>query len=241
MNKPALVLLRVQGQGQADKALCADAGWQPLLMSPLRLKADEAAVALLAERWQAVDAVFWVSPGAVDMAAEQLPSLPPHVVSVAVGQATARRLAKYGVKPVLHPLLRSDSEAVLQLPFWQPAKQRRLLIVRGQDGRSLLADTLRQWGWQVDYAPIYRHQAVLIDWDAIRTQWRSGQLRAVYASSAALVEAWFAQMPADLCLPLKSLLYLSQHERIDEAWRQHAVLHRRCGDWPHLLSNTAMD
>ncbi|VEB39673.1 uroporphyrinogen-III synthase [Chromobacterium violaceum] len=66
-----------------------------------------------------------------------------------VGAASARRLADLSGRPVLHPTAGSDSEALLALPELADASGQRWLIVRGQGGRPLLADTLaaraRKW------------------------------------------------------------------------------------------------
>ncbi|MFG0380273.1 uroporphyrinogen-III synthase [Pseudomonas sp. zbq_18] len=79
-----------------------------------------------------------------------------------VGGATAQLLAPYlqalGLD-VAYPPAGDDSEALLALPqlagvLAQPAP--RVLIMRGEGGRELLAETLRAHGAVVDYLELYR-------------------------------------------------------------------------------------
>ena len=228
---PTIALLRAENQAAADAEVCRAAGWHPLLLNPMRLLADAAALAQLPLQWQQAVAVFWVSPGAVDVAAAQLPHRLPETVHIAVGRATAAKLAAYGVGDVLFPADGNDSEAVLRLPYWREhaLRQPKLLIVRGHGGRAVLAEALQNLGWQVDYAQIYHRQMQPLDWAMVRTSLAGGQLQAVYVTTVALAEMWFRQMPADLCRPLKSLLYFTQHPRVAAALHQYGVKHIETG------------
>ncbi len=49
-----------------------------------------------------------------------------------------------------------NSEALLQAPALHQVAGKRVLILRGQQGRNLLGDELRQRGASVDYAEVYR-------------------------------------------------------------------------------------
>ena len=49
-----------------------------------------------------------------------------------------------------------NSEALLRAPALQQVEGKRVLILRGQQGRNLLGDELKQRGASVDYAEVYR-------------------------------------------------------------------------------------
>ncbi len=49
-----------------------------------------------------------------------------------------------------------NSEALLRAPALQQVEGKRVLILRGQQGRNLLGDELRRRGASVDYAEVYR-------------------------------------------------------------------------------------
>lgn len=228
MHPPGLLLLRPKAQACADATLCRRAAWQPWHMPLLALETDAAALARLPQQWAAADAVFWVSPGAVDTAAALLSQCPPHMTHLAVGAATAARLQAGGIAQVWAPTKGGDSEAVLQLSYWRRPPG-RLLVVRGQGGRAYLGDTLRRCGWQVDYAEIYRRRFLAADWRQIRAWLRSGSLTAVQLTTAAVAVEWLAQMPADLRAPLQSLLYFVQHERVARVLRAAGITRIRIG------------
>ncbi|KAB0547286.1 uroporphyrinogen-III synthase [Pseudomonas argentinensis] len=76
-----------------------------------------------------------------------------------VGAGTGQILADYGLT-VFWPGRGDDSEALLELPELQAPLRAalfpRVLIIRGEDGRTLLAERLREQGVEVDYLPVYR-------------------------------------------------------------------------------------
>lgn len=83
---------------------------------------------------------------------------PPTLPWFTVGAATAAILQAHG-RDVHFPPQGDDSEALLQLPQLQDLFARppvRILIMRGEDGRELLAERLTAQGASVDYLPLYR-------------------------------------------------------------------------------------
>lgn len=88
----------------------------------------------------------------------QLP-VPAEQPWFSVGAATAQILREYGLQ-VYYPEDADDSEALLAMPQLQQAltaaASPRVLILRGEGGRELLAERLRGQGAQVDYLPLYR-------------------------------------------------------------------------------------
>ena len=73
----------------------------------------------------------------------------------AVGPSTAQLLQEQGFQNVLAPSTQEGSEALLALPELQNVKDQSFVIVRGTEGRELLADTLRARGATVNYLPVY--------------------------------------------------------------------------------------
>jgi uroporphyrinogen-III synthase len=106
-------------------------------------------------------AVIVVSKPAARMAVQLLEQFwprPPSQRWFSVGAATAQILADHGLE-VFFPEQGDDSEALLELPQLRKAIARpdpRVLIVRGQGGRELLAERLRGQGASVDYLELYR-------------------------------------------------------------------------------------
>ncbi len=106
-------------------------------------------------------AVF-ISPNAVAIglaAITRLGGPPPALKLAAVGQGSARALERVlGTPPDIVPKDRFDSEGLLMLPAMQTVEGQRILILRGEGGRELLAETLRRRGATVDYVELYRRE-----------------------------------------------------------------------------------
>lgn len=148
---------------QAD-ALCeliAGAHGRPIRFPTLEITGAADPATVKAQLAHAADyqLLVFVSANAVAYAFDLLPdSLPLDQQVAAVGRATCRALSECGLDPTLVPDDRFDSEALLALPQLQDMRGKRVLILRGNGGRELLAETLRQRGAEVDYAEVYRRQ-----------------------------------------------------------------------------------
>ena len=74
----------------------------------------------------------------------------------AIGKATKDALIVAGLPVDLVPESAYNSEALLAMPEMQDIKEQRFLIVRGQGGLEVLANTLRSRGANVDYLDVYK-------------------------------------------------------------------------------------
>jgi uroporphyrinogen-III synthase len=83
------------------------------------------------------------------------PQLPVGLHWYAVGHSSARLLEEYGVR-ALTPESEMSSEGLLALPSLQHVGQQRVLIVRGEGGRSLLRESLEARGARVEDLVVYR-------------------------------------------------------------------------------------
>ncbi|MHC8356793.1 uroporphyrinogen-III synthase [Pseudomonas sp. LB3P81] len=94
---------------------------------------------------------------AVDLVSQYWPK-PPHLKWFSVGAATAQILEDHGLD-VSFPAEGDDSEALLELAPLREAVARpdpRVLIMRGEGGRELLAERLHELGASVEYLELYR-------------------------------------------------------------------------------------
>lgn len=177
----------------------------------------------LKRQCQAADLIVFISPNAVRMALQILPRAdwPPGVRLACVGQGTARALHAAGFGDVLVPSDGADSEALLALPELCAVRGQRILIVRGEGGRTLLADTLAARGAQVDHAVVYRRLPLPPDLTALR---RRGAVTFVITSSEALqvlVNAARDQASLDW---LREQVFVFGHPRIAETGRAFGLL-----------------
>ena len=95
----------------------------------------------------------------IDLLSQYWPQ-PPALKWFSVGAATAQILEDHGLE-VSFPAEGDDSEALLELPLLREAIARpdpRVLILRGEGGRELLAERLRELGASVEYLELYRRE-----------------------------------------------------------------------------------
>jgi uroporphyrinogen-III synthase len=155
-----LLLTRPAEESTALAATLADAGvfssQLPLLeIEALPVTPEQQAVLGALQRYCAV---IVVSKPAARLALQQLSASWPRLPWFSVGAGTAQILAEQGLD-VHYPPTGDDSEALLQLPALREAialPGARVLILRGEGGRELLAERLRERGVSVDYLALYR-------------------------------------------------------------------------------------
>lgn len=221
MPKPAILLIRPTNRLAQDYALCEAAGWQPIPFSPMAICPEAVALARFPAQYQQADAVFWVSPSAVEMA-QTVWTFPQqdNTPNIAVGKATAKALQQAHCPRIICPEQGNDSEAVAQLAIWQTLPPNaQIVLVRGQGGREWLANHLRERSFRVSCAEIYRRQTLALDW----TLWQTAAIQAAWVTSRELVHSLFQQAPANMVQTLQSLLYFTHHPRIAEALYQAGV------------------
>ncbi len=99
--------------------------------------------------------LIFVSPAAAEHGVPQLPPTWRELPRLAVGAATAEALTEVGWPQTPSPAS-ENSEGLLALPVLATVAGEQIAIVRGDGGRELLADTLRQRGADVRYLEVYR-------------------------------------------------------------------------------------
>lgn len=94
--------------------------------------------------------------------------------TIAVGEGTLRELNAHEVMNVASPGARSGSEELLNMPELAPnvIAGCEVLIVRGDSGRELLSEQLRERGARVTYANVYQRTEPPGGRDRLRTLWR---------------------------------------------------------------------
>jgi uroporphyrinogen-III synthase len=115
------------------------------------------------------DLAIFVSPNAVHYGIEAIRKaggLPPGLKIAAIGQGSATALRDLGIRDVIAPAERYDSEGLLAVAELQNVAGWRVMVLRGESGRELLADTLRARGATVEHVACYRRSK-----SAMNPQW----------------------------------------------------------------------
>lgn len=103
------------------------------------------------------DMIIFISRNAVIyFMAELQEPLATTMQLVAVGAGTAASMLEYGLRVDLQPPPPSGSESLLAMPEFSQVQDKKVLIVRGEGGRELLADTLMARGAKIRYIEVYR-------------------------------------------------------------------------------------
>jgi uroporphyrinogen-III synthase len=148
---------------QQARTLCAlieGAGGRAHVMPVIEIAGprDPQALAELLAQLDRFDIAVFISSNAVHRACAALAERgwPASVRLAAVGRGSAAALAEHGLHAHIRPPRDFSSEGLLALDELQHVAGLRVIIFRGEDGRELLADTLRARGAEVSYAEVYR-------------------------------------------------------------------------------------
>ena len=218
-----IVVTRPRAQAGALAAAIAEAGGIPLVFPLLEISPadDPNPLRSAAEQLDAYAIAVFISPNAVDHA---LPVLlahrrwPPGLLPAAVGQGTVKVLVAAGVPGCIAPTERFDSEALLALPELAPDRVcgKRIAIFRGDGGRELLADTLRERGATVDCITCYRRNGPSDGAGPLLAAWREKRLDALTVSSSEGLRYLVALLDASGRASLAETPVFVPHARIAE-------------------------
>ena len=150
----------------------------------------------LGEMLREADLVIAVSMHAVHFAHHfllQTGQTWPHIDYFAVGQASADAFAEAGIQALCPADPRS--EGLLALPALQGVSGRRVLILRGNDGRDLIARTLASRGALVHYCATYERHYPDLDGDVLTRHWQAAGLDSLLITSGELLQRLLALVP----------------------------------------------
>jgi len=107
-----------------------------------------------------IQIAIFISVNAVNKALPtllKLGQLPSRIVYIGVGKRTTAALQAFDIKAIC-PEPPFNSETILAIPMLQTPHiiDKQIMIFRGEGGRELLADALRQRGASVSYVCVYR-------------------------------------------------------------------------------------
>jgi uroporphyrinogen-III synthase len=184
-----IVVTRPAGQNEGLAELIRAEGGEPIVFPVLEILDldDTRALVAAADRLHEYDLAVFISPNAVDKALNVIGARrawPPGLRAATIGRASERALARYGVADVIAPSGRFDSEALLALPQLADVQGWRVVVFRGDGGRELLGDTLRERGATVDYIECYRRVRPNADVEPLLKRWGRGEIDAVTVSSS---------------------------------------------------------
>ena len=103
-----------------------------------------------------------------------------------IGPATAQAVRDAGRVVDIQPAAGSDSEHLLAEAALQDVAGKKIRIIRGNQGRELLAEELRSRGASVDYLSVYERRLPTVDPDMmaeLERRWRQGDINVITVMS----------------------------------------------------------
>jgi uroporphyrinogen-III synthase len=171
----------------------------------------------LIARLDSFDLAIFVSPNAVEKSIPLIlgcRSWPVDLNAATVGSGSARLLRQYGISKIVVPSDGSDSEALLRMPQLQQVQGKHIVIFRGNEGRKLLGNTLRQRGAEVEHAECYRRHKPENDPSPLLEQLRRNKIQAVIVTSSEGLDNLFDMIGETGQQLLRSSTLFTAHARI---------------------------
>ncbi|MFA6014599.1 MAG: uroporphyrinogen-III synthase [Gallionellaceae bacterium] len=185
---------------------------------------DEHALQKVTGRLAEFNLAIFISPNAVRYglkAIGALSNIPATLQIASVGQSSAQALREAGIKQVIVPQGKSDSEALLALPELQNVQGWKIAIFRGDGGRELLGDTLKARGARVEYVSCYQRSKARQDLTVLLAQ----PVDAITVSSSEALQHLWEMLGKQNTMQLADTAIFVPHARIAEnarnmGWKQ---------------------
>jgi len=160
LNGIKVLVTRPSHQSEHLCKLITEKGGQPVRLPVIDIVEidDNSALLTCLTHLDEFNIAIFISANAVEKTLPTLlaqRNLPPQLQLISIGKRTADTLKAWGLT-ALCPASPFNSEAVLEMPQLDKIRGQKIVIFRGEGGRELLAETLRQRGAIVDYVNVYR-------------------------------------------------------------------------------------
>ncbi len=166
----------------------------------LRMTPDPAAARAALRVARGAYMAIFISPIAVRYAFALLPALRFARTTriCAMGAGTARALARRGLRGVIWPMARQDSEGLLALPELARLRGRRVVLIGAPGGRDVLPGTLRARGATLQSIHVYQRSAPRLTRRHFAALALAAPPLLILLSSAEVLDNLRAQLPAPL-------------------------------------------
>ncbi len=225
-----VTVLVTRPQHQADNlcTLIERVGGEALRFPTIEIREpdDRATLATCIDALSETDIVIFISPNAAEYGvraiSQRTGALAPHLRVIAIGEGTARLLERLGIAVHAIPSGRAQSEVLLNSPSLADVDGKSIVIFRGDGGRPLLGDTLRERGARVDYAVCYQRAQPEIDPQPIQQRGSKGEIDIITLTSVTALKNLLSMLGARSWIKRLPSVVFSQ--RIADACRQVGFL-----------------
>lgn len=106
---------------------------------------------------------------------------------LAIGKTTATHLQSYISSPIIYPE-QQISEALLMLPPLQHVAGKIIVLLKGNNGRKLLANTLKKRGANVTSYECYHREIIKYDVNKLITEWKKNTVNIIVVTSKEILQ-----------------------------------------------------
>jgi DNA-3-methyladenine glycosylase len=195
------------------------AGGKPIVFPTLEIR-DVNQQVLKEARLESYAIAIFTSANAVE---KVLPFWPKssNLIVMAIGRATAQALQAAGIYVDFSPESKFNSEALLGAPFLQASflqtgDTKKIVIFSGENGRSLLLDTLRERGAQVTKIAVYKRLCPVVERKFLLQVWQQTPIAAVISTSCESLENLYQIVAPEFRERLLNLQLIVISERMAE-------------------------
>jgi uroporphyrinogen-III synthase len=168
---------------------------------------------------EAFDWLIFISSNAVNFALKandgKIARLKTRQIA-AIGKATADALNLAGLSVSALPERNYNSEALLALPIMHAVDGQKILIIRGESGREVLANTLHARGADVCYLNVYKRIIPNSNSNAVSDLLEQRQLDVITATSSEILQNLLTMLDAKHHSQLFDLLLIVVSDRIKQ-------------------------
>ncbi len=170
-SRRPVVITRPLAQAEPLASRIAACGREAVVFPLLEIQPlpDQDALRRALEGMEQYAMVAFVSPNAIDAVFAIRRQWPAHVAIAVMGKGSRAALVRHGLTDanarICMPVdpQRTDSQTLLEALDLEALRGKRVLIVRGESGRELLADALRGAGVNVEQIAAYRRAAPVLN------------------------------------------------------------------------------
>ena len=149
------------------------------------------------------DIVIFTSVNAVAYANNAFSSLTAHpwsqnIAYFAIGTATQKACEAIGIKAISAPEQQQHSEGLLSLELLKNITNKKIIIVRGNGGRNLLAETFETRGAKVGYLEVYQRCCPKLNGEQILKSWQQQGVDTIILPSTAQLNNLISVIPKSI-------------------------------------------
>lgn len=214
-----ILVTRPREQSSELTSMLTEAGGTVFQMPVIDIiPGDPDAVLTEARTHSQPDIVIFVSRNAVLFGAAAVRQIASTSTMIAaIGSATRSALEHADIGVHICPADKFDSEHLLEHAELQNVTGRNILIVRGNSGRDLLADTLAQRGATVNYLATYQRKTAAVEQqllDEISARWHNGAIDVVIVMSVDSLTSLLKILPPDCHILLRKSRLVTPSKRV---------------------------